>query len=185
MDLFNASTQDRPGVRYGCVVTRARPPGIASALRVGLGVYAQATHAVYVALHRISGRTPEARARVLSRAEAEELREAFHRTVGPEANDGIVPTASQLWGEPIAGVWADHLDVIGHLDHPTHVPPHFDWLASGTGFTRPQFERLWSDVAAWLGIPRSGPAPSGGGRGGEREGAVRASERGAKATSIV
>ena len=185
MDLFNAATQDRPGVRYGCVVTRARPPGIASALRVGLGVYAQATHAVYVALHRISGRTPEPRARLLSPAEADELREAFHKPVGPEANDGIVPTASQLWGEPIAGAWADHLDVIGHFDHPTHVPPHFDWLASGTGFTRPQFERLWSDVAAWLGTPRSGPEPSAGGRGGEREGAVRASERGATVASIL
>jgi hypothetical protein len=68
------------------------------------------------------------------------------------ANDGMVPTASQLWGEVIAGVWADHLDVIGHFDHPTHVPPHFDWLASGTGFTRLQFERLWTKVVAWLAV---------------------------------
>ncbi len=158
MDLFNASTQDRRGVRYGCVVTRARPPGVASALRVRLGVYAQATHAVYVALHRISGRTPEQRARTLTPAEAEELGAAFHRPVEADANDGIVPTASQLWGEPIAGVWADHLDVIGHFHHPTHVPPHFDWLASGTGFTRPQFEGLWSDVAAWLAKRRSDEA---------------------------
>jgi hypothetical protein len=72
--------------------------------------------------------------------------------VAPEANDGIVPTASQLWGDPIAAVRADHLDVIGHFHHPTHVPPHFDWLASGSGFARPQFERLWQRVAVWLAV---------------------------------
>jgi hypothetical protein len=48
-------------------------------------------------------------------------------------------------------VWADHLDVIGHFHHPRHVPPHFDWLASGSGFTRPQFELLWKKIATWLG----------------------------------
>jgi hypothetical protein len=149
-DVFNASTQDRPGVRYGCVVTRARPPGLGSLVRAGLGVYAQATHAVFAALHRICARTREDRTRPIPPADAEVLRRAFDRTVDARGNDGIVPTASQLWGHPIAGVWADHLDVIGHFDHPTHVPPHFDWLASGTGFTRPEFERLWKDVALWL-----------------------------------
>jgi hypothetical protein len=152
MDLFNASTRDRAGVRYGCVVTRARPPGLRSAVKVGLGAYAQATHAVYVALHRIAGRTPEERAHLLTPVESAGLREAFARVVDPGASDGIVPTASQLWGEVIAGVWADHLDVIGHFHHPTHVPPHFDWLASGTGFTRPQFERLWKKIALWLSV---------------------------------
>jgi hypothetical protein len=156
-DLFNASTQDRAGVRYGSVVTRARPPGLRSAWKVGLGAYAQATHAVYVALHRIAGRMPEERAQLMTPAESAALREAFARFVEPGASDGIVPTASQLWGEVIAGVWADHLDVIGHFHHPTHVPPHFDWLASGTGFTRPQFERLWKKVALWLSVrPRGG-----------------------------
>jgi hypothetical protein len=150
MDLFGASTQDRPGVRYGCVVTRARPPSLASVLKVGVGVYAQATYAMYVALHRIARRTPAERARLVTAEEAQALRAAFASPVDLAANDGIVPTASQLWGEVIAGVWADHLDVIGHFHHPTHVPPHFDWLASGTGFTRPQFERVWRRIAVWL-----------------------------------
>jgi len=149
-DVFNASTQDRPSVRYGCVVTRARPPGLASLVRAGLGVYAQSTHAVFAALHRICARTRESGARLIPAADAELLRRAFDRATAAGENDGIVPTESQLWGDPIAGVWADHLDVIGHFDHPTHVPPHFDWLVSGTGFSRPQFERLWKDVALWL-----------------------------------
>src|SRR5206468_3165352 len=32
MEVFNATTRDRPGVRYGSVVTRARPPGVRSTL---------------------------------------------------------------------------------------------------------------------------------------------------------
>jgi len=35
-------------------------------------------------------------------------------------------------------------------DHPTHVPPHFDWLASGSGFDRRQFLALWEDVARFI-----------------------------------
>jgi len=163
MDVYNASTQDRPAVRYGCVVTRARPPGLASVWKAGLDPYAQATHAMYVALHRIASRTDEERGRVLTASEAAVLRKAFVRPVDLQANDGMVPTTSQLWGEVVAGVWADHLDVIGHFHHPTHVPPHFDWLASGTGFTRPTFEKLWTRVATWLALPRRTRAAGGGG----------------------
>jgi hypothetical protein len=153
MDVFNASTQDRAGVRYGCVVTRARPPGLGSMMKVGLGVYAQATHAMYVALHRIARRSPEERAALTGPGEAEALRRAFTRPVDARSNDGMVPSVSQLWGEVIAGVWADHLDVIGHFHHPTHVPPHFDWLASGSGFARREFDQLWKQIAIWIAGP--------------------------------
>jgi hypothetical protein len=146
MELFNASTQDRLTVRYGCVVTRAHPPGLASAVRAGVGLYAQATHAVYVALHRI--------AHGGARSTAPGRRDAPASPADLQGNDGIVPTASQLWGDLIAAVWADHLDVIGHFHHPKHVPPHFDWLVSGTGFTRPQFERLWKKIVVWLAVRR-------------------------------
>jgi hypothetical protein len=30
------------------------------------------------------------------------------------------------------------------------VPPHFDWLTSGSGFDRPQFEQVWREVLAFL-----------------------------------
>jgi hypothetical protein len=78
------------------------------------------------------------------------LRRAYGRIPDAAANDGIVPTLSQLHGELVSAVWADHHDVIGHFNRPGHVPPHFDWMASGTGFDRAQFEQVWTRVARFL-----------------------------------
>jgi triacylglycerol lipase len=150
MDVVNASAQDRPGLRYGCVVARARPPGLRSLVGAGFGPYAQATHALYVGLYRLASGTPTERAPRLSRAQAEALTHAYGRLPDLRANDGMVPTLSQVWGEVIAAVWADHHDVIGHFHHPTHVPPHFDWLHSGTGFDRAGFVATWRAAAEWM-----------------------------------
>jgi hypothetical protein len=153
-EVFNAATQDRPGVRYGCVVTRARPPGLRSFMRAGIGAYDHATHALFVALYRLASRTPPERVRVPPERVAA-LSRAFRRKVDHRTNDGMVPTLSQVWGEVVRVAWADHHDVIGHFDHPTHVPPHFDWVASGTGFTRTRFEGLWRGVAEFVAAGRS------------------------------
>jgi triacylglycerol lipase len=150
MDVFNASTQDRPGVRYGCVVTRARPPGLRSTWRAGLDAYAQSTHALYVALSRVASGSALERRPILTIEQAAALRRAYGRIPDSRANDGIVPTLSQIWGDVVAAAWADHHDVIGHFHGPKHVPPHFDWVASGTGFDRAHFEGLWREVAAYL-----------------------------------
>jgi triacylglycerol lipase len=148
-EIFNATAHDRPGVRYGCVVTRARPPGVRSFLGAGIDPYAQATHALFVALYRLASRMPPSRVQVPPEWVAS-LSRAFRSPVEARVNDGMVPTLSQVWGEVIRAVWADHHDIIGHFHHPTHVPPHFDWVASGTGFTRTRFEILWRDVAAFV-----------------------------------
>jgi triacylglycerol lipase len=150
MDLYNASTDDRDGVRYGCVVSQARKPGLRSAIGAGLGPYSQATHALYVGLYRIASGTQRDREPPLTTIQAAPLRAAYGRVPDITANDGMVPTRSQIWGEVIGAVWADHLDVIGHFGLPTHVPPHFDWLTSGTGYTRGQFEETWRSVAAFV-----------------------------------
>ena len=146
---FEAGTPDRQGVRYGCVVTRARPPGVRSLLRAGLDPYAHATHALFVALYRLASLTPPDRVRV-PRERVAALSRTFRRPVDHRTNDGMVPTLSQVRGELVRAAWADHHDVIGHFHHPTHVPPHFDWVASGTGFTRGKFESIWRDVAAFV-----------------------------------
>jgi len=155
MDVFNTSTRGREGVRYGCVVSRARPPGLRSLARAGLDPYAQATHALYLGLYRFASRTPREQQLRLTAGQASALRRAYGRLPDAGANDGIVPTLSQVWGDVVAAVWADHHDVIGHFHQPTHVPPHFDWVASGTGFDRPQFEATWRAVAAYAAASRS------------------------------
>ncbi len=160
MDLLNAATPDRPGVRYGCVVTRAREPGLRSLVTAGVNPYAQATHALYVGLHRVNSGMPAARVAQPTPAQAEALHLAFVRRPDARSNDGMVPTLSQVWGDVVAAAWADHLDIIGHFHQPTHVPPHFDWLASGSGFDRPRFERVWASVASYLaGRPAGQPPP--------------------------
>ena len=150
MDVFNASTRIRPGVRYGCVVTQARPPGVRSTMAAGLDPTAQASHAVYQGLYRLAGRSARIRWTAPTPTQARALARAYGAVPDPTANDGLVPTLSQLWGDVIHAVRGDHLDVVGHFDDPAHDPPHFDWLATGTGFARADFEALWTAVARWV-----------------------------------
>ncbi|HEV8323013.1 MAG TPA: triacylglycerol lipase [Myxococcota bacterium] len=152
MEVFNASTRDRPGVRYGCVVTRGRRPGVGSTISAGLDPGAQATHALYVALHGLAGGTPPERvAAVLRGPTGDALAAAYGgERVDCVDNDGVVPTLAQPWGELLQAVRGDHLDVIGHFNDPGHEPPHVDWIATGSGFDRAQFEAVWRAVARFL-----------------------------------
>lgn len=150
MELFNATARDRPTTRYGSVVTRAHPPGVVSTLLTGLDPSAQALHAVYGALYRLTAQTPVARLPRLTGTDARMLRQAYGILPHAQSNDGIVPTRSQVWGKVIHAAAADHLDVIGHFSDPDEVPPHIDWLATGTGFDRERFEAVWNDVVDFI-----------------------------------
>jgi len=150
MDVFEATVRERPGVRYGCVVTRSRPPGVATAWAAGLDPGAQAIHAIYAAIYRTSAKTPEASVRPADAAQRRALRRAYRKLPGAHANDGIVPTRSQVHGRVIAAVRGDHLDVIGHFNDPSTDPPHFDWLTTGSGFDRARFEMVWNGVLGFL-----------------------------------
>jgi triacylglycerol lipase len=149
MDLFNATTFDRPGVRYGSVVTCARKPGVRTSLAVGLSPFRQATHLLFAAFHRITAGMPPTPIG-LGHAQERALVRAYDRLPTLKDNDGMVPTLSQVWGEVIHAAWGDHLDAIGHFYLPTHVPPHFDWLNSGARFTLEEFARIWIDVARFI-----------------------------------
>ncbi|MCA1663601.1 MAG: hypothetical protein LC659_04920, partial [Myxococcales bacterium] len=149
MEEFNASTFDRPNVRYGSVITCARPPGMRTSWTVGLSPFRQATHLLFTAFHRITARMP-AGPIGLTNSQQRALTRAYDRVPSPRDNDGMVPTLSQVWGEIIHAAWGDHLDAIGHFYQPANVPPHFDWLNSGQRFTVEEFESIWHDVARFL-----------------------------------
>ncbi len=150
IDVFNAATQDRPGVRYGCVLTQARRPSLRSFLSAGLSPYAHASHALYVCISQVASGVPANRLPELLEPQRLALVAAYGSLPGRRSNDGIVPTLSQVWGRVLNAVWGDHLDVIGHFQQPTHVPPHFDWLTSGSGHTRRDFLATWDAVASFL-----------------------------------
>jgi hypothetical protein len=161
MDLFNAATRDRPGVRYGSVLNYARRPGLLSTAAVGLDPYGQATHALFYGLYRLASRMPDDHVPELSQPQVEALLHTYGMIPDRDANDGVVPTLSQVRGEIIHATRADHLDVLGHFSDGSHRPPHIDWLSSGTSFSRGQFEALWNDVASFLrgASPAHGVAP--------------------------
>lgn len=150
MLTFNATTRDAPGVRYGCVVARGKTPGLTSTLAAGLNAYGQASHALYVGLYTLASRSPADRVTMPSWEQLQAIRAGWRDEPDERANDGIVPSLSQVWGQVICAVTADHHDVIGHFDEPSHDPPHYDWLTSGSGFKRRDFEVLWASVADWL-----------------------------------
>lgn len=148
-DVFNAATRDRPGVRHGCVVTRAKRPGLGEALKTVLSPAAQASYAWYVATWTLASRSDPARLPTPNDAQRRQLAqlEAF-----PEAadNDGMVPTLSQVRGEVIRAVDGDHLDVLGHFGDSATDPPHADWIRTGSGFDSERFDRVWGDVADFV-----------------------------------
>jgi triacylglycerol lipase len=149
IDLFNATAQDRPGVRYGCVLSRGKRPGFLGHLAMGPRVMRQATFLLYRWMHHQT--RGEAARMPNPTAGQRELLERFLGDVPrPDDNDGVVPTRSQLWGDLVYAANGDHLDLIGHFRDPHHVPPHFDWLDTGSGFDRKTFDALWSAVALYL-----------------------------------
>jgi hypothetical protein len=82
----------------------------------------------------------------------EELQRRFMscigRSVSPMLSDGVVPTASMLYGEVLWCGAGDHLDVLGHFyggDNSSHV----DWLNSGTCFGCSDFRAM---VSAMVGV---------------------------------
>ncbi|MEM9455517.1 MAG: triacylglycerol lipase [Myxococcota bacterium] len=149
IDILNAVTNDRPGVRYGCVVAGSPRPGLRTVLDVGREPYDQVTHAIYQALYRITARFPRRFVPALSPLQESKLTTIFGNSWSHEANDGFVPTLSQIHGELVHVARADHLDVMGYFRQPGDGR-HVDWLASGSGFRRHHFEALWRSVARFI-----------------------------------
>lgn len=150
-DLLNACTLDPP-VAYASVVSCAARPRWRTLLRSVTNLYAQLMFPVFWLLHRLS-REPDAALRSqLSEAQLGVLDAGLGHPAGRLDSDGVVPVLSQVWGPVLHVAHADHLDVVGQYGAQGEEEWGGDWLPSASGFDAAAFERLWSDVAAFIAM---------------------------------
>jgi triacylglycerol lipase len=164
MDLVAAGFEDRPAVLYQSTASMAPSPKP----RRWLATLGHPTRALslslFYGLHRLTAdhdeRYPCAAMRGTApwssdRNEAH-LAQALPSDVPLDANDGVVPIRSQLWGTLVWAGLADHLDVLGHFrddrDPETVAPElrHCDWLTSGSQFDRARFSTLMDAIATGM-----------------------------------
>jgi triacylglycerol lipase len=150
MDLFNAAVNDRPGVRYGAVVTAAPPPRFRRLAQMG-SIDRGTRYTVFSLLHRLTASRPGNYPYPSPGTEAlRHLMDAFPFVVERASNDGIVPTFSQSYGVLVHAAVADHLDVVGQF-YDAGGQPYADWLPSGSAFDETAFVELWRRIADFMG----------------------------------
>lgn len=152
MELFNATVVDHSGVRYGCIASAAPAPGPRRALSMVTSPIGAVHLAVYTLVYgfasRAAARYPYA---APDQAQQQRLAGVFAEGLRSQNVDGIVPTLSMLWGELLWCGVADHLDIVGHFgDFDERPRRHVDWLRSGAGFARRDFEAMADALAAFL-----------------------------------
>ena len=150
IDLFNAGTADRESTRYGCVVSRAPKPSVRAHLRLKRRMYSHSTYQLYRFLHGRVGTMTDQFIPELTNSQRDILRSSYGGIPTMGDSDGIVPTRSQIRSTIVHAATADHLDLIGHFNDEKHIPPHYDWICTASGFSRRGFESLWSDVARFI-----------------------------------
>ena len=150
MTGFGRRVGQNPEVRYASVLTRARPPRLRGTVELGVNPIAQVTHLVFLALYRLCATAAPDSFTTPVESQRRELVDIYGKVPDSRANDGLVPTRSQIHASVIHVARADHHDVIGYFGDREHDPPHIDWVATGCGFRRREFEALWADVARFI-----------------------------------
>jgi hypothetical protein len=157
VDLFNASTEGDPNLRFGCIASAAPAPRsmrLAGRIR---SPYAAFTAAIYTTLYQFAGKVPDVYpyARPTER-ELSLLRSGIDHEIVDSTNDGIVPTLSMLYGRLIWAGEADHLDVLGHFADDRDADSRAaggqrqrDWLTSGARVSRKRFDALLDALASF------------------------------------
>jgi triacylglycerol lipase len=148
IDLFNATTEDNPNVRYGCVATAAPRPSSMRFLRRLISPYGAFTAAVFSTLYQFTSQWPRMYPYATPTPQQQGVLDAgFVDELTRSSNDGVVPTLSMLWGRLLFAGEADHLDVLGHFYDRIRPTDHVDWVTSGSDFTRSRFDALLDAVA--------------------------------------
>lgn len=147
--LLNTTLQDRPGVRYGSVVSMAPRPRLRRLVGLRFDPFARLTYGLYLASHRLAGLSGSQRLPPLRPDQELMLRRGLGVLPELRDSDGIVPTRSQVWGTVISAVSADHFDLMGYYGGRTDRP-HMDLLACGANFGPHNFEVMWAEVAAFV-----------------------------------
>ncbi len=151
MDLFNASADDAPGVRYACLVSASPAPKANTFASSVKTVYDALSRAIYGTIFTVTARPhPHYPLPEVSAGVAERLRQGLGFVPEPHHCDGVVPTRAQLWGELLWCGSADHLDVVGHFRDSETPSVHTDWLASGASFNRARFAEAMDAVAQFV-----------------------------------
>ncbi|MBM4376905.1 MAG: hypothetical protein FJ095_17625 [Deltaproteobacteria bacterium] len=139
MDLFQAGVEDRPQVRYQCVASYAPRTELRDWVGSVRSPWSIASALLFRSMQALTSNHDER----YPCAPVDGTAQVFARMLGhvPErsANDGVVPLASQLWGEPLWIGQGDHLDVVGHFPGPEG---HNDWLCSGSRFDLARFDSM-------------------------------------------
>ena len=161
MDLVVAGFEDRPGVAYQSTASMAPSPVPRRWLGTVGHPWRAVSLSVFFAIQRLTAghtaRYPCAATRDAKpwAGDANEalLRRAFAESPPLEANDGVVPLRSQIWGTVVWAGLGDHLDVLGHYGDgrdPDTVEAdrrHRDWLTSGSNFGDAEMTTLMDAIA--------------------------------------
>jgi triacylglycerol lipase len=164
MDLVIASMGDRAGVSYRCTASMAPTPQPRRWLATIGRPWQALSLSLFYALHRITAAPDERYPCAAMRdaapwagdASEAHLARVMSACVPVDANDGVVPIRSQLWGTLVWAGLGDHLDVLGHYrddgDAGAVAPElrHVDWLTSGSKFGDADFADLMDAIATGM-----------------------------------
>jgi hypothetical protein len=183
MDLFQAGVEDRPGTFYQCTCAMAPPPSPRKLAQNFMSPWRAISSTLFTTLYSITSRYDERYPCAAADAGEEietALEKVFGKPPGARANDGVVPTRSQLWGHIAWAGYADHLDVLGHYPGAKAPEPfykswfrsrrsreeeeqresrpvdpdadarHVDWLLSGSAFNDEAFTKLMDAIAGGM-----------------------------------
>jgi hypothetical protein len=154
MDLFQASVEDCPGVRYQCVASFAPREGVRGFFRSVPTAWSVVSTAIFNTFYSITAKLdPRYPCKSGDEALADRLRAMLGELPADTESDGVVPLYSQLWGDPVWIGRGDHLDVVGHFpgkDVRGKGQLHVDWLRSGAGFDETRFDTVMDRVFAGM-----------------------------------